>query len=537
MINSELPNLNIEEKIIKVNGDISSIFYSKGKELGKGGFAQVYELTNLETKFKFAAKIIKKSSLAEGRTLQKLMTEIKIHRSVHHKGIVKFNNFFEDSENIYILLELCNNGSLSEKLKRRRRLTELEAQNYLLQLHSIIKYLHSLKILHRDIKLSNLLLNEFMELKLGDFGLATKIEFEGERKRTICGTPNYIAPEVLSSKIGHSFEADIWSFGVVAYTLIIGKPPFESDDVKVMYMRIRTNLYAFPSNVPISSEARDLIEKILQTDPGNRLTLDQIAEHPFFNRNTIPKNLPLSTLCIPPSKNYLKKFEGFLDESKTRHDDVLSFRDEMCSLSLKTFTDHKELEQSPRNSLLHRLHICTSELKLESNIIHVTQWLDYSEKYGLGYKLSNGATGVSFNDQSQIIIYSNQKAHYYEKSHSPSLPNEFLFTNPPPELHKKLAILQQFTKHLKSKHPVLINPSPYVKKWFSNNIATIFQLSNKNTHIVFNDKIEILIQVPIKTIIFLEKNTQTTYMAKKILESGNEELIKRMRLAKNILSG
>lgn len=504
--------------------------------LGEGGFAQVYEMTNTETKSKFAAKIIKKSSLSKDRTRQKLMAEIKIHRSVHHKGIVKFEHFFEDSENIYILLELCNNGSLSEQLKRRRRLTELEAQSYLLQLHSIIKYLHSLKILHRDIKLSNLLLTECMELKLGDFGLATKIEVEDERKRTICGTPNYIAPEVLNNRIGHSFEADIWSFGVVAYTLIIGRPPFESDDVNVMYMRIRANLYAFPSTVPIYVEARDLIEKIFQTDPGNRLTLDQIAEHPFFNRNIIPRNLPPSTLCVPPSKSYLKKFEGFLDEDETKHDNLLSPRDGMCCLNIKICKDQKELEESPSNTLLHRLHICTSELKLTPSTIYVAQWLDYSEKYGLGYKLSNEATGVNFNDLSKIILHSNQKAYYYDIDSPSNLPIEFPLADPPCELYKKLAILKQFTKHLKPKYPNLINQSPYIIKWLSNSTATIFQLSNKNTHIIFHDKIEILIQVPTKTIIFLAKNTQTIYKAKEIPESGNKEWIKRMRLTKDILS-
>lgn len=199
----------VEEKIIKVNGDIASRYYTRGKELGKGGFARVYELKNNESKAVTAAKVIQKSSLIKGRTRQKLMSEIKIHRSVHHKGIVNFEHFFEDSENIYILLEICNNGTLNEKLKRRRKLTELEAQCYLLQLLSTLKYLHSLKIVHRDIKLSNLFLNNNMELKLGDFGLACKIEFEGERKRTMCGTPNYIAPEILDGRLGHSFEVDI----------------------------------------------------------------------------------------------------------------------------------------------------------------------------------------------------------------------------------------------------------------------------------------------------------------------------------------
>lgn len=123
-----------------------------------------------------------------------------------------------------------------------------------------------------------------MQIKIGDFGLACKLEFEGEKKRTICGTPNYIAPEVLEGgKDGHSYEADIWSFGVMLYTLIIGKPPFETQDIKDTYRRIRMNAYAFPDNVPISEEARSLITLILNLDPHKRPSLDEILEHNFFH--------------------------------------------------------------------------------------------------------------------------------------------------------------------------------------------------------------------------------------------------------------
>lgn len=114
---------------------------------------------------------------------------------------------------------------MNELLRRRKRLTELEVQCYLMQIISSLKYLHQNRVIHRDLKLGNLFLNDKMEIKLGDFGLATKLEFEGERKRTICGTPNYIAPEILDGKNGHSYEVDFWSLGVIIYALLIGKVP------------------------------------------------------------------------------------------------------------------------------------------------------------------------------------------------------------------------------------------------------------------------------------------------------------------------
>lgn len=170
-----------------------------------------------------------------------------------------------------------------------------------------LKFLHSNRVIHRDMKLGNLFLNEKMEIKIGDFGLATKLEFEGEKKRTICGTPNYIAPEVLDGKVGHSFEVDIWSLGVIIYTLLIGKPPFETPDVKTTYLKIKKNQYQFPDHVPISDSGRALIQKILNLDPLRRPNLDDISAHPFMNNGgTIPKFLPISTIACPPSTSYVK---------------------------------------------------------------------------------------------------------------------------------------------------------------------------------------------------------------------------------------
>lgn len=120
---------------------------------------------------------------------------------------------------------------------------------------------------------------------MGDLGLATKLDFEGERKRTICGTPNYIAPEILEGKTGHSYEVDIWSLGVIMYTLIIGKPPFETKDVKTTYKKIKMNSYDFPENVQISDAAKKLITSILTNDPTKRPSLGELDSFEFFKMN------------------------------------------------------------------------------------------------------------------------------------------------------------------------------------------------------------------------------------------------------------
>lgn len=150
-------------------------------------------------------------------------------------------------------------------------------------------------------------MNDKLKIKLGDFGLAAKLDFDSEKRHTVCGTPNYLAPEILQNKVGHSYEVDVWSLGVVLYALIIGKPPFETPDVKMTYEKIRKGMYSFPEHVKISSNAKDLITKIFNLDPTKRPTLDQIIDHPFLNGGVgIAKQMHLSTLAMKPNKEMMQ---------------------------------------------------------------------------------------------------------------------------------------------------------------------------------------------------------------------------------------
>ena len=145
----------VEEKVTNAYGEPTIRKYTRGKFLGKGGFAKCYEFTNIESQKISAAKIVPKASLQKSRQRAKLLSEIKIHRSLNHQNIVKFEHVFEDGENVYILLELCANQTLNELIKRRRRLTDIEAQCYTWQILLALKYLHTNKIIHRDLKLGN----------------------------------------------------------------------------------------------------------------------------------------------------------------------------------------------------------------------------------------------------------------------------------------------------------------------------------------------------------------------------------------------
>jgi len=299
----------IEEKRVTESGDTVLKRYQKGKFLGKGGFAKCYEIRDADNGRVLAAKIIDKSTLSKGRAKQKLLSEIKIHKAMNHTNVVHFEGYFEDSQRAYIILELCPNQTLKEMVKKRKKLHELEAQHYMLQLVQGVKYVHAQNVIHRDLKLGNLFVGRNLELKIGDFGLAAKLDFAGERRRTVCGTPNYIAPEVLNSKVcGHSFEADVWSIGVILYAMLVGKPPFETSNVKTTYKRIKANDYTIPEEAGLSPEAKALIIDILVTNPAHRPSLDAILHHPFMTKNVIPKQLPITSLAFPLSGDFINQY-------------------------------------------------------------------------------------------------------------------------------------------------------------------------------------------------------------------------------------
>lgn len=584
----------VEEKIIKVTGDVQIRKYYKGRLLGKGGFAKCYEFVCSENDKTFAAKVIAKASLTKSRAKQKLISEIKIHKSLHNTNIVAFEHYFEDTENVYILLEMCQNQTLNELLKRRKRLTEIEVQCYVVQLIKALKYLHSHRVIHRDLKLGNLFLTDKLEIKVGDFGLATKLEFDGERKRTVCGTPNYIAPEILTGTTGHSYEVDVWSLGVIIYTLIIGKPPFETQDVKTTYSYIKQNKYSFPPNAVISDAAKGLIMEILVSDPLKRPTLDQILAHDFFNQGTsIPKLLPTSTLACTPSLSYIRQFmpdagqNGIVNKplgAKIDENQKSDIKDNQPFSRPNTTSEQKNsinlkdnskgantMREGDKKMKVDGIVPLSSEQGANANLTApdtwVKKWVDYSSKYGLGYLLSNGSTGVFFNDSTKIILdLKTNVFNYIERrtTDKQEIVSPYTLSEYPKELQKKVTLLQHFKSYLdgdnkdsvqKGELPMNVENTNtgitnsetgkaddkksmvYVKKWMRTRHAIMFRLSNKIVQVCFQDHTEIILSSESRVVTYAnKKGERTTYPLSTALESNNFEMTKRLKYTKDILT-
>jgi len=544
----------IIEKISKNTDEFIIKRYRKIRVLGKGGFARCYEVFDEQNHQSLAAKIIPKKNLIKSRAKQKLISEIKIHKSINHENIVKFEHYFEDAEYVYLLIELCHNQTLHELLKRRKKLTELEVQYYILQLIKALQYLHNLKIIHRDLKLANLFISESMNLKLGDFGLATRLNFDGERRRSLCGTPNYIAPEILDGKNGHSFEVDIWSLGVIIYILLIGRPPFETNNVKETYKRIRLRNYSFPQNARISEPAKELIQNILVLNPYKRPSLEEILKSDFMNMGTsIPKSLPQSTLTCPPNINFIKQYMpdagpdgiivNFVSKKPKKKIGLEDFSSHYYTLHSNGIFSNK-LGGKINNDNIININYQQPMYFLNSSDIFIRKWVE-SEKYGLGYILSNENVGVYFNDNTKIIYKPNGRNFIYiEKDDRMLL---YLFKQElNKDLNKKVLLLKNFKGYLfeETKDTKELNESGginemqliYLKRFVKTKHAILFRLSNKTVQIRFHDNTELILSNETKIVTYINKKKQKLLFPLNIaLDSNNREMTKRLRYTKKIL--
>jgi len=301
-----------------------------GEILGTGGYARCYKVRDVGTNELFACKVMSNSLLVERQDLEKVSLEIVLQRAMKCENIVKLITYFQDDANLYIIVELCKNGTLQELVKRRKVLTELEARYFLRQILFGIRFLHSSNIVHRDIKTSNIFIHETKEkmtLKIGDFGLATLLDYYGQRKSTICGTPNFLPPEILT-KAGHSFEADIWCVGVILYNMLFGYAPFQRKDVQQTYDAIKNLSYTIPPG-KISVQAKNLIESILVLDPSKRAKLHHIFGSDFMTMEQFPKTLPNTILTQrvrftfrEPAFAFNGKVYGSSGEDKNRPDSL-----------------------------------------------------------------------------------------------------------------------------------------------------------------------------------------------------------------------
>jgi len=281
--------------------------YDLGIEIGVGSFASVNECFRKSDLKEYAVKIINKRYLTD-KELIGLRDEIQILKKIHHKNIIKLIDVFDDGKNVSMVLELCHNKDLFDEIvsSQHNHFTEEKSSNIIYTLSNALQYLHENYIVHRDLKPENILIGKDGNIKITDFGLAhfnnnididniseisdntnisSSSSYDSMYMDTCCGTPHYVAPEIIT-KNEYNYKCDMWSLGVILYIMLVGYQPFNANSLNAIYKLIAKGKYNFNSKRwnDISDDGKDLVTKLLQTDPKKRFDSNDIKHHPFITK-------------------------------------------------------------------------------------------------------------------------------------------------------------------------------------------------------------------------------------------------------------
>ena len=275
-------------------GNVLMQRYDLGRLLGQGNFAKVYHGRDLKTGQSVAIKVIDKEKIFKVGLIDQTKREVSVMKLVKHPNVIQLYEVMATKTKIYFAIEYAKGGELFNKVAKGR-LKEDSARMYFQQLISAVDFCHSRGVYHRDLKPENLLLDENGVLKVTDFGLSALAESKhlDGLLHTTCGTPAYVAPEVISRKGYDGAKADIWSCGVILFVLLAGYLPFHDSNLMEMYRKIGKADYKCPNGFP--SEVRRLLSKILDPNPNTRISIAKIMENPWFRRGFIPKHLKSNT--------------------------------------------------------------------------------------------------------------------------------------------------------------------------------------------------------------------------------------------------
>mmetsp|Transcript_24499 Transcript_24499/g.61634 ORF Transcript_24499/g.61634 Transcript_24499/m.61634 type:complete len:436 (+) Transcript_24499:70-1377(+) len=271
--------------------------FDVGKLLGRGKFGNVYLARERLTGFIVALKILHKSQLLKHKVTDNLRREILIQSHLRHENILRLYTYFYDEEKVYLALECANRGELYHVLGKYERLDEKLAAHYFRQMVLAIQACHDKHVIHRDIKPENILVSDAADgsgdvLKLADFGWSVHLESDSDRRETLCGTLDYLSPEMVR-KQQHAFGVDIWALGILLYEFLYGRPPFERRATETMSETERTFKSIVEEDIAFHTEdgedvasesAKDLIRKFLRKKAEERISLKDALRHPWLNQ-------------------------------------------------------------------------------------------------------------------------------------------------------------------------------------------------------------------------------------------------------------
>lgn len=257
--------------------------YELGKTLGTGNFSKV-KLGIDEEGGQWAVKIVDKQLLIKEHMEEQFKREIAVMKILKHENIVQLREVLQTANHIYLILEIVSGGELFDKIVAAKKFDENVSRRYFQMLCMGVLYCHEQGIAHRDLKPENLLLDDKDVVKISDFGLSNLqrggAKGDGTLLQTVCGTPNYVAPEVLREKGYNGFQADVWSCGVILFVMLAGYLPFDDPNMNHLFNKIERGEFRMAKH--FSEPTKDIISKMLTVDPTQRYTLRQVIAHPWF---------------------------------------------------------------------------------------------------------------------------------------------------------------------------------------------------------------------------------------------------------------
>ncbi|XP_047330842.1 CBL-interacting serine/threonine-protein kinase 23-like [Impatiens glandulifera] len=290
--------------------------YELGRTLGEGTFAKVKFAKNTQTGENVAIKILDKEKVLKHNMIEQIKREISTMKLIRHPNVIRMYEVMASKAKIYIVLEFVTGGELFDKVASKGRLKEDEARKYFQQLINAVDYCHSRGVYHRDLKPENLLLDTNGILKVSDFGLSALPQQlrEDGLLHTTCGTPNYVAPEVIHNKGYDGAKADLWSCGVILFVLMAGYLPFEDPNLVVLYKKISKSDFNCPPWV--SASAKKLIKRMLDPNPVTRITFAGVIENDWFKKDYKPPTFEQEDVCLADVNALFNESENFVVERR-----------------------------------------------------------------------------------------------------------------------------------------------------------------------------------------------------------------------------
>lgn len=269
---------------------------SQTSTLGKGAYGEVKLVRDKNRKDLYAMKIVNKGVILQKNTAEYVKREIRIQKRLKHPHIIQLFTYFEDKENVYIVLEYASKGHLFNYLTKKKRLSEGEAFIFFFQTCLGIDYLHKHGITHRDLKPENLLIDAKGNIKITDFGWSAMVDHNNFRS-TYCGTPDYMAPEMVKNQ-PHNEKVDLWSLGILLYEMIHGSPPFQGKNMMEKSANIEKGIVTFDPMISVA--CRNLIERLIQVNPEKRIRLEEVFKHRFLTTNAKKFNTDIEKYIYTP---------------------------------------------------------------------------------------------------------------------------------------------------------------------------------------------------------------------------------------------